>query len=115
VYGVRLLAGSDYPSPSQVKAGTDFLNAAAPEATSVAATADTPCVLVFSSGVKNTEYEYYIVAEDSVPNLQTSVVKVTATTENLLFNGSGGGGLPAAGPKKKVKMKWEENKRKGKK
>ena len=115
VYGVQLPSGSGFPEPFQVKAGTDELGTPALAASSVAATADTPCVIVFSSGAKNTEYDYYIVAEDSVPNLQESVVKVTATTENLLFNGSGGGGLPAAGPKKKVKMKWEESKRKGKK
>ena len=108
-------ADSPPPTPSQVKAGTDEQDGTPISATSVAATAGNPCVLTFSGGAKNTAYNYYIVAEDTVPNLQESVVKVTATTENLLFNGSGGGGLPAAGPKKKVKMKWEESKRKGKK
>ena len=101
------------PHSHQVKAGTDSLGAAAPEAKSVATTAGSPCVLVFSSGVKNTEYDYYIVAEDSVPNLQASVAQVSATTANLLFNGSGGKGLrPDEGSKKKVKMMWDsKNKR----
>ena len=113
VYGVRLAAGADYPTPTQVRAGTDFLGAAAPEAKSVATTAGSPCVLVFSSGVKNTEYDYYIVAEDSVPNLQASVAQVSATTANLLFNGSGGKGLrPDKDSKRKVKMMWDsKNKR----
>jgi hypothetical protein len=115
VYGVMLASEENPPSPEQIKAGTDGQNAAPVSATSVAATAGNPCVLTFSGGAKNTAYYYYIIAEDSVPNIQASPVKVTATTENLLFNGSGGGGLPAAGPKKKVKMKWEESKRKGKK
>ena len=113
MYGVRLPAGADYPTPTQVRAGTDFLGAAAPEAKSVATTAGNPCVLVFSSGAKNTEYDYYIVAEDSVPNLQASVAQVSATTANLLFNGSGGKGLrPDEDSKKKVKMMWDsKNKR----
>ena len=97
VYGVRVLTGAvdnegfplPPPSSDQVKNGQDGNGSAAPEAKSVATAAGSPCVLVFSSGVKNTTYDYYIVAEDSVPNLQASVVKVTATTANLLFNGSG--------------------------
>ncbi|MDC0637237.1 right-handed parallel beta-helix repeat-containing protein [Flavobacteriaceae bacterium] len=113
VYGVRLPAGSGIPSAAQVKAGTDSLGAAAPEAKSVATTAGSPCVLVFSSGAKNTEYDYYIVAEDSVPNLQAGAQILTATTANLLFNGSGGKGLrPDEDSKKKVKMMWDsKNKR----
>jgi hypothetical protein len=114
VYGVQLPLGSSFPTSADVKAGVGSGGSAALAATSVAATAGNPCVLTFSGGAKNTSYDYYIVAEDSVPNLQADVAQVTATTENLLFNGSGGGGLPAAGPKKKVKMKWEESKRKGK-
>jgi len=110
VYGVRLPEGSGYPEPFQVKAGTDSLGAAAPEAKSVAAVAGQSCSFIFSSGAKNTTYDYYIVAEDSVPNLQETVVQLTATTDNLLFNGSGQG-LPAAAPKKKVKMKWDDKKK----
>jgi len=101
------------PSSSQVKNGQDGNGAAAPEAKSVAAVAGQSCSFVFSSGVKNTEYDYYIVAEDSVPNLQASVVKVTATTANLLFNGSGGKGLrPDEDSKKKVKMMWDSKNKK---
>jgi len=113
VYGVRLPVGSGVPSAAQVKAGTDSLGAAAPEAKSVATTAGSPCVLVFSSGAKNTTYDYYIVAEDSVPNLQAGAQILTATTANLLFNGSGGKGLrPDEDSKKKVKMMWDsKNKR----
>ena len=106
VYGVRLAKDSGEPSASEVKAGV--VSGVILEAKSVATTAGSPCVLVFSSGVKNTEYDYYIVAEDSVPNLQAVVVKVTATTANLLFNGSGGKGLrPDEDSKKKVKMMWD--------
>ena len=120
VYGVRVSTGAvdtegfplPPPSPSQVQNGQDGSGAAALEAKSVATTAGSTCVLVFSSGAKNTEYDYYIVAEDSVPNLQDSVVKVTATTANLLFNGSGGKGLrPDEDSKKKVKMMWDKGKK----
>lgn len=110
VYGVMVAADSPPPTPSQVKAGTDEQGGAPLSAKSVASVAGQFCSLVFSAGEKNTAYNYYIVAEDSVPNLQTSVVRVTATTDNLLFNGSGQG-LPAAAPKKKVKMKWDDKKK----
>ena len=89
VYGVRLPIGSGIPSAAQVKAGTDSLGAAAPEAKNVAAVAGQSCSFVFSTGEKNTTYDYFIVAEDSVPNLQAAVVRVTATTDNAFFNDGG--------------------------
>jgi len=112
VYGVRLPAGAGPPSSSQVKAGQDSTGSAALEAKSVAAVAGQSCSSVFSTGEKNTTYDYYIVAEDSVPNLQGGAQVLTATTANLLFNGSGGQGLrPDEDSKRKVKMMWDSKKK----
>lgn len=93
-YGVMLDSGAAAPSASQIKAGTDASDVAL-DSGRVASTNTASGVsfdLVFDGGSVSTEYDYYVVAEDSSLNIQNvgAANKVTATTTAGSFTIDGG-------------------------
>jgi len=90
VYGVRLASGATAPTPAQIKAGQDANGDPAPEARSVAATGAANCDLVFSTGTISTLYDYHVISEDNVPNLQTTPTVLSGTTGAVSLTVTGG-------------------------
>jgi hypothetical protein len=79
-YVVVLPDGAPAPTAAQVKAGTDSSNAAVPDVVTLTLTADTEAAAPVSNLSPGTAYDVYLVAEDGVPNLQATPVKVDAAT-----------------------------------
>ncbi|MCA6381841.1 MAG: choice-of-anchor J domain-containing protein [Cytophagales bacterium] len=80
---VVLPSGANAPSPAQVKNGQDGVGATL--ASNLAGTitvnnASSEFALPVSGLNSNTAYDVFLVAEDNVPNLQASPVKITVTT-----------------------------------
>ncbi len=96
LYYVVLPQGAAAPTSAQVKQGVDASNIALSEelfGSSVASTINSERMDKIDDLLSNTSYDVYIVAEDNVPNLQGSPVKINVTTapayaEN--FNGCDG-------------------------
>lgn len=83
-YYVVLPSGASAPTAAQVKAGQNAGGSAATPAGSITnATANTAATASVSGLSANTTYDVYVVAEDAVPNLQTTPVRITVTTPSL--------------------------------
>jgi endonuclease/exonuclease/phosphatase family metal-dependent hydrolase len=86
LYFVVLQANATAPTSTQVKEGKDANGELVP--TSLAGSSIISSVATeFNSSIEgltaNTAYDVYVVAEDNVPNLQTSPVKLSVTTLKL--------------------------------
>jgi len=81
VYYVVVADGAAIPSATQVKAGQDSTGSAA-LASGDFTTASTVGSEAFSGLNSLTLYDVYVVAQDGIPNLQTSASKVDLTTLN---------------------------------
>jgi hypothetical protein len=77
---VVLPDGAAAPTSAQVKAGTDSTNTPVSASGSLALTANTEATAPVGSLSPSTAYDVYFVAEDAVPNVQVSPVKVDAST-----------------------------------
>jgi len=72
--------GATAPTSAQVKAGTDSSNTPVSASGILALTANTEATASVGSLSPGTAYDVYFVAEDAIPNLQASPVKVDAST-----------------------------------
>jgi autotransporter-associated beta strand protein len=79
-YYVVLANDASAPSAAQVKAGQDSAGAAAPSKGTLTLTANTEAVSPVTGLAPDTSYDVWFVAEDAVPNLQASPVKIDVTT-----------------------------------
>jgi len=86
VYFVVLPAGATAPTSAQVKQGMDAANAALPEnlfGSSLVYQTNSDIMDKVDELLPSTSYDVYIVAEDNIPNLQSSPVKIAITTAAL--------------------------------
>ncbi|MFH0974709.1 MAG: hypothetical protein V1874_02880 [Spirochaetota bacterium] len=79
-----LANGAGAPSSAQVKAGVDASGSAALKSGSIALTAGTEGSSAVTGLSGNTDYDVFVVAEDSVQNIQASPVKVDIKTLSVL-------------------------------
>jgi Endonuclease/Exonuclease/phosphatase family len=82
-YYVVLPDGATAPTPTQVKAGTDASSVnllANFFGFATNTNASTNYTTVITGLTSDTDYDVYVVAEDNVPNLQTSPIKIDAKT-----------------------------------
>jgi hypothetical protein len=81
-YFVCVPKGSPKPTAAQVKAGVDGNGDPLPtgRSGSVALTADTEAELTATGLAPDTEYDFYVVGEDEVPNLQAEAAQVPVKT-----------------------------------
>jgi CotH kinase protein/Chitobiase/beta-hexosaminidase C-terminal domain/Lamin Tail Domain len=79
-YYVVLPDGASAPTASQVKAGTDSSNIPVSANGSLAVSANSEATATVGSLSPGTAYDVYFAAQDAVPNLQASPVKIDATT-----------------------------------
>jgi hypothetical protein len=78
-YFVVLAGGATAPSAAQVKAGNDSANAPATAAGNLALTANTEATGPVTGLTANTSYDVYFIAEDAVPNLQSTPALVSVS------------------------------------
>jgi len=81
-YYVLALAGGTVPTPAQVKAAQDGTGAAALKSGSFTNTANTDASASITGLTIGTAYTLYVVAQDNIGNLQTTVASVDASTAN---------------------------------
>ncbi|RAK63480.1 hypothetical protein DLM85_20970 [Hymenobacter edaphi] len=80
-YYVVLASGAAAPTSAQVKAGQDASGSAAAQSGSITnATANTAATAAIGGLTASTAYDVYAVAEDAVPNLQTTPTLLAVTT-----------------------------------
>lgn len=83
-YFIVLPDGATAPSAAQIKAGNDATNNAALFAGNFAnVTANADYSINISGLAQNTNYDVYVVAEDGIPNLQTTATKLDLLTTNV--------------------------------
>jgi len=103
-YYVVLADGATAPSAAEVKAGTAAGGGSALANGSISLTANNENTAAVTGLTAGTAYDVYFVAEDDVPNLQASPVKVDASTLSLFedwaagYELTGGDALPTANP-----------------
>lgn len=77
---VVVAAGATAPSAAQVKARVNYAGVTLVASGSLALAANTEATAAVGGLAAGTSYDVYVVAQDAVPNLQTTPVKLTATT-----------------------------------
>jgi len=81
VYLVVLASGAAAPTPAEVKAGKESGGGNALKSDTIRCSASSTEYTSIITGLnQQTSYDVYFVAEDDIPNLQTSVTKISITT-----------------------------------
>ncbi|HHB93395.1 MAG TPA: hypothetical protein ENK59_09325, partial [Thioploca sp.] len=103
VYYIVLTNNATAPTSTQVKNGTDGDDNGAEKNGSINVTASTEKSITITGLISNTNYNVYVIAEDNIPNLQSTPEIVTAITAvsyytlTLSKTGTGSGSVSGGG------------------